>query len=71
MQFDRYIGQTPIKNLHIPRSKCLIRSRSVCLVGILAPRRDNESSFAVTNRATVALVDTMGPLSEQLGRSED
>jgi hypothetical protein len=24
MQFDRYIGQTPIKNLHIPRSKFLI-----------------------------------------------
>jgi hypothetical protein len=24
MQFDRYIGQTPIKNLHIPRSKILI-----------------------------------------------
>jgi hypothetical protein len=22
--FDRYIGQTPIKNLHIPRSKILI-----------------------------------------------
>jgi hypothetical protein len=24
-QFDRYIGQTPIKNLYIPRSKFLIR----------------------------------------------
>jgi hypothetical protein len=23
-EFDRYIGQTPIKNLHIPRSKILI-----------------------------------------------